>query len=404
MTIAPSVAAPAFVPITHTEPVRPKRDIALTPGWQAGNKARQAFIERTQSEFRDGTLSAKARDLADASLTRNAQGAPGVQVSTFAVSGVQANDIVVIKRVPASVEGPNFLLYVPDEQDPSFHEFNTREEMTDWVKQLTSDPEALDTFAGHFSHPAAPIRTERVKNTLSQFAAGDINAVVGSFGFEKGDIFTRLQKDFTVPPVHVSGLTDERLFKITEEGQPIYIGEGAKGQSVTYTYDDYGNLSGQSGNHFYFVKNGLNSDNPLIAMSYETFKNEVASTSLDNVGANDLGGLYDEFLKQLRNPGHGLGTALIALGVPEDVAHSIETIVKNPVTGTLLELNQGNRIGKLFGVEKEAMDAALEKLGNEVQRHIPVYGQRREQLGQVAEVLETVVGKAEESAPQVATR
>jgi len=119
------------------------------------------------------------------------------------------------------------------------------------------------------------------------------------------------------------------------------------------------------------------------------------------VGTNNLSGLYDEFLKQLRNPGHGLGTALKELGVPEDVAYSIEKIAKNPVTGTLLELNQNNRLGNLFGVKKEMMDAALEKVGNEVQSSIPIYGKRREQLNTVADLLEKHFGTPEQPTAQV---
>ena len=141
-----------------------------------------------------------------------------------------------------------------------------------------------------------------------------------------------------------------------------------------------------------------------MRMSQQEYARKVTGTALDNVGANDLNGLYDEFLKQLRNPGHGLGTALSALGVPEDTAHSIETIMKNPVTGTLLELNRGNRLGNVFGVDKDAMDSALEQAGDAVQRNIPGYGKRREQLNALADTLEGGFGKPAVVTAEVKTR
>lgn len=214
MNTITSAPTSSFGPQVHSEPIRPKGTIVFTKGWQAANNARNTFMDTIQSEFRDGTLSAKGRELADGSLTRNAQGTPGMQVSTFAVDGLQAKDIAVIKRVPPSAEGTNFLLYVPEEPGPSFHEFNTREEMTAWVKEQADDPEKQEKFAAHFAQQSRP----RVKETLAQFAANDINAVVGSYGYEKGDIFTRLNKDITVPPVPVRGVRNTSLKAFDERG------------------------------------------------------------------------------------------------------------------------------------------------------------------------------------------
>jgi hypothetical protein len=170
---------------------------------------------------------------------------------------------------------------------------------------------------------------------------------------------------------------------------------------VLYNYDAYGNLHGGSADGQYLVRNGLNNNEPLVRMTRKKYNANLRNVLLDNVGANNRRGLYDEFLKQLRNPGHGLGTALEALGVPEDVAYAIETIAKNPVTGTLLELNQKNRLGNLFGVKKEVMDAALENVGNEAQSSIPIYGKRRKQLNTVADFLEKHFGTPEQPTAQV---
>lgn len=125
-------------------------------------------------------------------------------------------------------------------------------------------------------------------------------------------------------------------------------------------------------------------------MSFKQYRTTVTNVSLDNVGANDLRGLYAEFIKQLRNPGHGLGTALQALGVPEELAKSIEEIAKNPFSGTLVELNKDNRIGKKFGVDKETMDAKLKEIGDEGQSRIRYYGDVCEGLDWVADRLESI--------------
>ena len=121
------------------------------------------------------------------------------------------------------------------------------------------------------------------------------------------------------------------------------------------------------------------------------------------MGANDKRGLLNEFVKQLRNPLHGIGMALKELGVPGDVANSIEEILKNPVKGTLLELNHDNRLGKLFGVDKEQMDATLESVGSQVQSNIPYYGAWRDGFNDAADVIEGQVGPYEEPTTQVKT-
>lgn len=378
-------------PARHAPPPPSERSMSISSpsDEDAVDSAFQAYMDRVRSAFRDNTLTAQGRALAHAVVAPGKVGAPGVQVSTFAVDGAQANDIVMIKRVPATAEGPNFLLYIPEDDEPSFHAFATREEMTVWLKELANDPDRLDKFSQHFSHALAPAQVDRVKQTMTAFAAGDVNAVVGSFAYEKGDIFARLGKGVTQPSP-VNGLSKTSLLHIEPDGRATYMGARGDGEKVLFKYDAYGNLHGGSKDGFFFVKNGLNSDEPLVRMTQKEYARKVTGTALDNVGANDLNGLYEEFLKQLRNPGHDLGTALAALGVPEDTAHAIETIMKNPVTGTLLELNRGNRLGSVFGVDKDTMDSALEQAGDAVQSNIPGYGKRRELLNILAGALEGV--------------
>ncbi|SUD30869.1 Uncharacterised protein [Pseudomonas fluorescens] len=342
--------------------------------------------------------------MASATLEPDKVSTPGVQVSTFAVDGAQSKDIVLVKRVPTTAEGPNFLLFVPDKDGKSFHEFNTREEMTAWLKEQVYDPEKLEAFASHFSIDAAPGQVDRVKEVMTRFAADDINAVVGSYCYEKGDIFTRLHKDVTVAPVDVNGLTQTRVHQLEPDGKATYIGTREDGQSVLYKYDAYGNLHGASKGNFYFVRNGLNNDAPLVAMTKTEYLSKVINVSLDNVGANDKSGIFHEFLKQLRNPGEGLGTALTQLGVPPDIAHSIEEIVKNPGVGSLHELNRGNRLGDLFGIDQQTTDEHLRQVGIKVQGRIPHYNKVREALNSIADFLETVGPEAPDMTAQVNTR
>jgi len=388
-------------PYTHSQPVASTRSTRSVSDSDPVDLAFQTYMDRVQSEFQNGSLSAGGRALAYAAVRPDKPGAPGVQVSTFAVDGAQSNDIVMVKRTPATAEGPNFLMYLPEKEGQSFHAFNTPEEVTAWLKASLSDPKARDTFAAHFASDAAPKQVERVKQVLEKFAAGDPDTVVGSYAYEKGDIFTRLNKDASTPPVPVNGLTNTQLYNLSPDGKATYFGTRADGNKVVYNYDAYGNLHGGAADGQYLVRNGLNNNEPLVKMTRERYNANLRNVALDNVGTNNLSGLYDEFLKQLRNPGHGLGTALKELGVPEDVAYSIEKIAKNPVTGTLLELNQNNRLGNLFGVKKEMMDAALEKVGNEVQSNIPIYGKRREQLNTVADLLEKHFGTPEQPTAQV---
>lgn len=376
---------PAISPLAPTAPS------PLSPA----TVARVTFSSNVEWSSAQGELTAAGVELANAVLAPGTSSTVGAQVCTFAVDGIQSSDILVVKRVPASETGMNVLLYIPDVEGNSFFEFNNLGEMNAWLKEVATDPDKLDVFVGHFSRNAPADQTKQVKDTRTRFAAGDINAVVGPFGYEKGDIFNRLDKHTSVPPVPVNGLTGTYLKVETRDGRVTFAGTRPDGETVLYQYDAYGNFhgGGNKGN-FYFVKNGLNNDQPLSPVSREQYLKTVVSVSLDNVGANDLWGLFDEFIRQLKNPGSGIGTALIALGVPEDVAQSIEKIVKNPVTGTLLELNHGNRLGKLFGVEKAQMDAALTQIGDEIQGRIPYYGAIRGGLSQTAVMLEMAAKKS----------
>lgn len=354
---SPAPQRPIGSPISM-EQSGPARNVRSTGDADPVDQARKKFLDDNETEYLGGTLSAEGYQWVKAAVSRDK---PGVQVSTFAVDGVQSNDMMVIKRVPPTEEGPNLVLYMPEEDVTSFHEFKNAEEMTAWLKDVASDPTERKRFTEHFSSDKAPKQEDRVNKKFGEFADGDINAVVGSFGYETGDIFERLNKDVSVPPVQISGLVRTQLHNVTPDGKATYIGYPEDGKKLLYTYDAYGNMHGSNGKEWFFAQNGLNDNKPLEPMTLNEFTKKVASVSLDNAGANDMRGRLDEFVRQLRNPLRGIGMALKELGVPGDVATSIEEILKNPAKGTLLELNHDNRIGKVFGVDKEQMDATLER-------------------------------------------
>jgi len=109
-----------LTPYAQNEPPVSTRSIRSTSDSDPVDQAFQSYMDRIQSEFRDGSLSAGGRALATAVVRPGKPGAPGVQVSTFAVDGVQAKDIVMAKRTPATAEGPNFLMYLPEQEVSRF--------------------------------------------------------------------------------------------------------------------------------------------------------------------------------------------------------------------------------------------------------------------------------------------
>ncbi|NVZ53280.1 hypothetical protein HX792_23270 [Pseudomonas sp. B6002] len=337
-----------------------------------------AFSERVTSDLNNGRLAPDANAMVDAVLYPGKATLPKVQVKTFAVNGIQANDILFIQRVPPVPDGPNIVLYVPEKDGGSFQAFNTREEMNTWLKTLAGDPQRLEAFAKHFAESGYPGRTQSVLDTMAQFKNNDINAVVGPFANEHSDIFGRLDKGASAPPVSVNGLSNLKTERESPEGRVLYSGLRPDGEKVYFQFDAYGNLlgDGDKGN-FYFLNNGVNSGRPLVPLSEQAFKQKVTNQSLDNVGANDIRGFYDELLNHLEHPFSGLGEALQVFGVNQNTADTVERYFDNPFSALLLDLNKNNQIGNVFGVDKPTMDGVLKGVGDVAQGFVPVYGQAR---------------------------
>lgn len=343
---------------------------------QIDNKAN--FSQSVTRDLNTGRLAPDASAMVDAVLSPGKAPLPKVQVKTFAVNGIQANDILFIQRVPPVSDGPNVVLYVPEKDVGSFHAFKTREEMNTWLKALAGDPQRLGAFAKHFAESGYPGRTQIVLDTMAQFKNNDINAVVGPYANENSDIFARLDKGASAPPLSVNGLITLKAERESPEGRVLYSGVRPDGEKVYFQFDAYGNLQGDGDKgNFYFLNNGVNSGRPLVPLSEQAFKQKVANESLDNVGANDIRGFYDELLNHLEHPFSGLGEALQVFGVDKNTADTVERYFDNPFSALLLDLNKNNQIGKVFGVDKSTMDGVLKGVGDVAQGFVPVYGQVR---------------------------
>jgi hypothetical protein len=260
--------------------------------------------------------------------------------------------------------------------------------MNGWLKRQLDAPGGLDRFAGHFASNTFGERREAAKNILSQFHDGDVNAVVGPYGRENEDIFKRLDDGVQrKPPAGVNGLDQLGFLRESASGERHYSGHRSDGETVVYNYDAYGNLhgTGDRGN-YYFQKNALNGSHaPLTPLTKEQYGQQVVRTANDNVGMNDMNGLYQEFIQHLENPAYGISDALDRAGVPKDIANASERYLNNPIGSALVDINKashnwfGKQMSKLYGrdVDETEMNGMLEKFGRETLAVVPGYGRTR---------------------------
>jgi hypothetical protein len=337
-----------------------------------------------------GKLTADGNTLAGTVLPSHRGGfsGPAVQVSTFAVDGIQANDMLVVQRIAPVLGKPNVVLYMPEKQGASFHEFNDVDEMRGWLKQQVDTSAGLDRLAAHFAGDTFSEKVEAVKTTLSQFRDGDANAVVGPYGKEDDDIFQRLDDGVhRKAPCEVNGLADTAFLRESANGERTYAGQRPDGEKVVYRYDAYGNLHGEGDKgNYYFQKNALNHPRrALTPLSKAEYGKEIVRTANDNAGMNDLNGLYQEFIAHLANPAYGVSDALDRAGVPKDIAEGTERYLNNPIGSALVDINKasgnwfGKQLGELYGrdIDESEMNDKLDKFGLESQNIIPGYGRAR---------------------------
>jgi hypothetical protein len=401
-----STNSPAPFTITNTSPFSENTQTSRAPAASASAKisaasaalsgSSQAAQTYTTKLTAANTLTTDAKALANAVLPSKGGGfsEPAVQVSTFAVGGVQANDMMVIQRTTPESDKPNIVLYVPENEGASFHEFADLNQMNTWLKQQADTPASLDRFASHFSNGVFPEKTQSVKDTLTQFRQDDINAVVGPYGKEDDDIFHRLDSGMRrQPPAEVNGLTNFGLRFESPSGQRTYSGQRPDGETVNYSYDAYGNLIGAGDkDSYFFQKNALNNPYaPLAPLTEDQFARDIKRAVDDNVGANDLNGLYQEFIHHLENPAYGISGALQRAGVPKDVAAAAQSYLDNPIGSALVNINKagsnwfGKQLGRLAGksIDEADMNKRLDEFGKAAQTMVGSYGRMR-QLGEMS--------------------
>ncbi|MFC6298226.1 membrane-targeted effector domain-containing toxin [Pseudomonas spelaei] len=336
------------------------------------------FTASITKDMNSGLMRPEVNQMVDAVMWPGKNKSPQVQVKTFAVDGIQAKDIIFIQRVPPVPDGPNIVLFIPEKEGSSFQSFKTVEEMNTWLKTQANDPNRLERFSQHFAEGGSPAKKARVIDTMTRFRNNDINAIVGPYANEGGDIFGRLDKTPSAPPTSVNGLTNIKEERSSPEGRVLYSGQRPDGGKVLFEYDAYGNLLGQDKQrNFYFVKDGLNSHKPLVPMTASEFRHKVQHEAANNVGANNIRGLYDELLTHLEHPSAGIGDALQVFGVNKSTADTVERYLDNPFSALLVDLNTNNQIGKVFGLDKSTMDSELKGVGDFAQGFVPVYGQAR---------------------------
>ncbi len=373
-TIAVSVSnlQTSFIAATEVAAQRKPRDVA------GASHMQDKYSDLRVKELNSGALDADSEKLVDVLLTPGKAGAPKVQVKTFAVDGIQAKDIIYIERVPAEPNRPNIVLFIPETDTNSFQSFNSKDEMNTWLKGVTNDLGKLTTFYSHFYEEGNSSRNQRVNDTLIGFKNNERNAIIGPYATEQGDIFARLDRPINTPPSSVNGLTKIEKEPESTTGSAVCSGYRPDGEKVVFEYDAYGNFlgAGDKGN-FYFVKNGIDDNSPLKPMSGAQFKKVVSHEVLDNLDANSTRGLYDALLTHLEHPFEGIAEVLKLLGVDKTTADTVERYADNPVSALLIDLNKNNHIGKVFGLDKEAMDSHLKNVGDFAQGFVPAYGQAR---------------------------
>jgi hypothetical protein len=164
------------------------------------------------------------------------------------------------------------------------------------------------------------------------------------------------------------------------QGEDMYRGSLQDNSVLLFTYDKNGNLQGADNQQrFYFQENGRTQPRALEPLSSQEFAIKAAAKATDNVGANDLHGLYDEFLHHLENPAYGLGDALQVYGVDKQTGENIERYANNPLGSGLSDINKhyDNAIGRALGLSQAEFDQKADAIGMAGQTAIPIYGQAR---------------------------
>ncbi|NVZ69195.1 dermonecrotic toxin domain-containing protein [Pseudomonas costantinii] len=387
------------------------------PSWKKLG-AYTKFSELLARDTDRGVLTPAGKELLDTVISPGLSNAPKVNVLSFGVGGVDANDMFFVRRDPVIPGSTNIVLYMPENDFKSFYEFKSTKEMQAFLKTLPKTPAAFSAFLAHFGRDVNSDAVRSVVKSMNEWASGPDNTkpkmAMGGSSYIFGNVFERQERLSQEPvnPIFVNGLTDLQHEWVSPRGFAVYSGKRPDGELVLYKYDTAGNLTGlgDKGN-YYFVEDGLRRRAPLVPLTAEQYSAGLEKEVLKNLDDGGLEGLLDVLrpfvpptdeaittsaetqvwnykdgalglLKQglgafLENPFFWTSEFLELLGVSKDKAGFVERTLDNPVTSLLKYANKYNDLGKRFGKTKAEMDKAFEDIGNTLQAAIPVYGQVR---------------------------
>ncbi|WP_312494612.1 dermonecrotic toxin domain-containing protein [Pseudomonas cremoris] len=376
------------------------------------------FTELLARDTDRGALTPSGKELLDTLTSPGLTNAPKVNVLSFGVGGVSANDMFILRRDPAMPGSTNIVLYMPESDFKSFYEFKSTRDMQAFLKTLPKTPAAFNAFLAHFGSDVNSDAVRSVVKSMNEWAAAPENTkpkmAIGGSSYIFGNVFERQARlsQEAVTPISVNGLTDLQHVWVSPRGFAVYSGKRPDGELVLYKYDTAGNLTGlgDKGN-YYVVEDGLRRKAPLIPLTAEQYSAALEKEILKSLDDGGLKGLLDVLrpfvpptteartvsvktqgwnykdgalglLKQgvgefLENPFFWTSEFLELLGVSKDKAGFVERTLDNPVTSLMKYANKYNDLGKRFGKTKAEMDSAFEDIGNLLQGAIPVYGQVR---------------------------
>lgn len=343
------------------------------PSWKT-LQAYKAFDKLLAADKESGALTASGKALIEAFL--NPQGSKNLETNAlrYEIKGIEANDMFIISREPFVWGETNIVLYKPENNGRSFHSFKSNKDLNKFHSLIAQDTVKLNAYLAHFDSDARATVRQAVEEWSRAPAGSKLLGTDTSRKFE-GNVFEGLErvgKPLSDLP-SVTGLTDIQRVAGSHEKGPLFIGVRPSGEKVVFRYDASGNFLGAgSKNNFYFVRNALGDNKPLIPMTLKQFdliikKDLFSKSSTLEVVKNGVAELMERPFKVVLS-------TLILLGVKQEAASDIERYMNSPVSEGLLFLNKFNDIGKVFGISKDEMNEKLTSFGSVVQGVIPKYG------------------------------
>ncbi|MGE1156371.1 dermonecrotic toxin domain-containing protein [Pseudomonas kitaguniensis] len=376
------------------DPVAPQE---VLPTWKNAESYQQ-FAQLLAKDTAQGAVSADGKELLDAFLNPDPSSPTQVHVRSFAVHGVPSNDMFIIRRKPPVPDKINVMMYMPEQNQKSFHEFPARKDMHKFLKELPDNPVAFPAFLKHFGRDARLESVETVRQLMLEWASAPEKSkpawVLGEASYIARNIFEVLDEwsnESANTPI-VNGLTDIQTKEVNDQGVITYIGWRPTGESVQFRYDMLGNLmgAGETGNIYYLKKDSIG-NKPLLQITPDALNASVVEEALKVIRDEGTAGVLKAIGNFLEHPFDWVSRLLEAFGVSKSTSGDAERFIDNPITFLLTFANKYNDLGKSFGKTKAEMDKIITATGDKIQGAVPAYGQIRS--------LAALIGKAIKNEP-----